>query len=321
MTAGRSCPLSYRYSADVFNRPAAFQADALYVVGGLYGNEQALATVLALFEAEPARHKRLLFNGDFNWFNIEPGAFERINRTVLNFDAIRGNVETELAAQAGAGEGGDDAGCGCGYPEWVGDGVVERSNTIMRRLAATAAGFADLRRRMGELPMHARVDVGGVGVGVVHGDAESLAGWGFAPEHLAEPAALTQAARWFDAAGVRIFACSHTCTPVLAPVANRHGEMCLIANNGAAGMPNFSNLAGGLMTRIALEPCTHARPVYAQRLGPLHVEAIGIPYDAARWQERFLAQWPEGSPAYLSYWERIRNGTGYRKEQACVGVG
>ncbi|MFN7751811.1 MAG: hypothetical protein ACK5TE_06045, partial [Pseudomonadota bacterium] len=35
--------------------------------------------------------------------------------------------------------GGDDAGCGCAYPDWVGDEVVERSNRILARLRSTVA--------------------------------------------------------------------------------------------------------------------------------------------------------------------------------------
>ena len=41
---------------------------------------------------------KLVFNGDFNWFNADAMAFEGINRVVLQHVALRGNVETELAA-------------------------------------------------------------------------------------------------------------------------------------------------------------------------------------------------------------------------------
>ena len=42
MTPGRSCPLSYRYAPSIFNRDADVHAETIYVVGGLYGNVQAL---------------------------------------------------------------------------------------------------------------------------------------------------------------------------------------------------------------------------------------------------------------------------------------
>ena len=95
--AGRSCPLHYRYRPAVFARPAEFACDVLYVVGGLYGNRPALASVLELAAAEPGR-TAVVFNGDFNWFNVDQDGFESVNRTVLGHIALRGNVETELAA-------------------------------------------------------------------------------------------------------------------------------------------------------------------------------------------------------------------------------
>jgi transcriptional repressor NrdR len=78
--AGRSCPLHYHYGPDVFNSapdPQLSDLETLYVVGGLYGNELALHVVLRLFEQEQGR-KRLVFNGDFHWFDIDPPTFERV---------------------------------------------------------------------------------------------------------------------------------------------------------------------------------------------------------------------------------------------------
>ena len=138
--AGRSCPLHYRYQPAVFAAEATAPlrgVEVLYVVGGLYGNELALHEVLRLFDAERG-NKRLVFNGDFHWFDADPAVFDRIQRSVMAHHALRGNVETELAAEEAA----DDAGCGCAYPAWVGDEVVERSNRILRRLRG-AAGPAD----------------------------------------------------------------------------------------------------------------------------------------------------------------------------------
>ena len=66
MTPGRSGPLHYRYRPADFAVAPATTCDTLYGVGGLYGN--ALSQVLALF-AQERGDKRLVFNGDFNWFN------------------------------------------------------------------------------------------------------------------------------------------------------------------------------------------------------------------------------------------------------------
>ena len=46
--AGRVCPLPYRYGAAAIARAATQSAQTLYVIGGLYGNQPALQTVLAM---------------------------------------------------------------------------------------------------------------------------------------------------------------------------------------------------------------------------------------------------------------------------------
>ena len=319
---GRSCPLHYRYRPGVFARPAdpgCETLDVLYVVGGLYGHAGALAQIVQRFQAETGR-KRLVFNGDFNWFNVEPAAFEALNRTVLGYDALRGNVETELADPAAT----DDAGCGCAYPEWVGDGVVERSNRILQRLRATAQQYPALQARLAALPMHRRADVGGLRVAVVHGDAESLAGWGFAQEHLQQPAHRAQVRAWFDAAQVDAFACSHTCLPVFhsLPVPGRAVDP-VVLNNGATGMPNFRGDAAGLFTRIAATPLQSAgwrfgitRSVAGQTV---YLDAVAVAGEAAAVQAAqadFLRDWPAGSDAHASYWARIAEGPAYTPEEA-----
>lgn len=307
-SAGRSCPLHYRYAPHVFARPAEFSCEVLYVVGGLYGNQSALDAVLDLFAHETGP-KRLVFNGDFNWFDVAPASFERVNRLALEHDALRGNVETELAAVDG---GVDDVGCGCAYPEWVGDTVVQRSNRIMQRLRATAQRFPALTEQLVSLPMWRRIDVGGRRVAVVHGDAQSLAGWGFAQEHLRERAHRQQVRRWFDEAEVDIFASSHTCLPVFhtLPMAGR-GFAPIVLNNGAAGMPNFRDDSAGLLTRIAVRPFSGPERRFGVERNGLHMDAIALAIDIDVWSKQFLAQWPEGSDAHASYWQRISHGPDY----------
>ena len=295
---GRNCPLAYRYSPEVFRRPAEFEAETLYAIGGLYGNAFALAAILEL-AAQESSAPTLVFNGDFNWFDVDPGGFAALNAAVLGHVALRGNVETEVAHD------GDEAGCGCAYPEYVGDADVERSNAILGRLRATARGFPDLRARLGALPMHAVAAVGGVRIAIVHGDAWSLAGWRFAQESLAAEAI----GRAFDAAGVSVFASSHTCLPVMHRSADG-----VIANNGAAGMPNFRGTRYGLVTRIATAP--RADALYGERVGPVVVEALAVRYDHARWLAHFDRVWPAGSPAAVSYRKRITDGPGYDPARA-----
>lgn len=316
---GRSCPLHYRYWPEVFASPpsdGSADLEVLYVVGGLYGNPFALDRVLELFDRETGR-KRLLFNGDFHWFDADPAPFERVQRGVLAHGALRGNVETEIAADYA---GDADAGCGCSYPEWVGDGVVERSNRILGRLRHAATDAQ--RAQLAVLPMWQRADVGGVRLGIVHGDAQSLAGWGFAQEHLRSEAHRREVRSWFDRAEVDVFACTHTCLPVFQGLReHRDAAPRWVLNNGAAGMPNFAGDGAGLLTRIALRPFPGPARRFGLCIGPgpkprVHAEAIAIEIDAAAWQREFLRQWPVGSDAHASYFDRIACGPAYQPDAA-----
>ena len=83
---GRTCPTSYRYSPRVFDREPEIAADTLYVVGGLYGNVEALAAVVALAAREPGP-ATLVFNGDFHWFDVADADFAQVTREVLRHPA------------------------------------------------------------------------------------------------------------------------------------------------------------------------------------------------------------------------------------------
>ncbi len=303
---GRACPVSYRYGASALGGAPTIEAETLYVAGGLYGNPFALDALLGLAAREPGA--QLVFNGDFNWFNVGRDDYRRINEAVLAHTATRGNVETELC------QPGEGVGCGCGYPDWVGDAEVARSNRIMERLRATAADEPALKRRLAALPMHAVARVGEARIGIVHGDADALAGWGFAQEVLATPAGASAAIAAFEAARVEVIASSHTCLPVMQRFETSAGET-LIANNGAAGMPNFAGTRFGIATRISVHP-PRSNALYGVTLGRLHVHAVAIEYDTAGWEQCFLAQWPPGSDAYASYYQRICGGPAYTARDA-----
>jgi hypothetical protein len=300
---GRSCPLSYRYPPPSITARPSLSVETLWVAGGLYGNPLALDALLAAYAADPGS-KALVFNGDFHWFDVDPADFRRVSETVLGFHALRGNVETELAAPE------EDAGCGCGYPDWVGDDTVERSNRIIERLKITARQSGAELERLATLPMHLAARVGEAFVGIVHGDAASLAGWSFSQEALAAPGGYAAAQAAFAQARVDVFASSHTCLPVMQ---HFDGGPVLI-NNGAAGMPNFRGMTAGLVSRISVNPSGNA--LYWTRCGTVFVEAVVVPYDNHAWQERFLAQWPRGTDAHASYWERITRGPRYELAQA-----
>lgn len=295
-TPGRSCPLRYRYSPQAIAAAPTRQANILYVVGGLYGNLPALEEIerMAAAEAGPVT---LCFNGDFNWFNVDDESYCAINQRVLQHQATLGNVEAELSSAS------DDAGCGCAYPEQVDAGVVERSNRIHARLKATAQRHAALTQRLESLPLFARFAVGDCRVGVVHGDAESLAGWRFGIDSVAHPDTAPWLRSVFDAAQVDVFASSHTCEPVLHPIGQEQRPGVLI-NNGAAGMPNAGGRYPGLVSRIARTPSPH--PVaYGTQVAGAFIDALPVTYDQARWLQRFLRQWPEHSDAHRSYFQRL----------------
>lgn len=313
---GRSCPLHYRYVPSVLNRAAEIHTETLYVIGGLYGNPFALEKILAIAQQETVK-PTLVFNGDFNWFNIDRASFSDINCAVLAHHALRGNVETELADDGANGDA--SAGCGCAYPENVSDLEVEYSNRIMGDLQATAAHFPQIRQRLAALPMHLVAEIGDVKIGVVHGDAHSLAGWDFSREALLNPLAITSLQRDFVDANVDIFACTHTCLPAIktVPLAHDAGSIAkgLIVNNGSAGMANFRDTTYGLITRISRMP----HPLVGKlglsqstaRAHDLHVDLLRVDFDSAAWTQMFLSNWPDGSAAHASYFNRITSGPAF----------
>jgi hypothetical protein len=283
-------------------------ADTVYVVGGLYGNVEALDALHAMAAREPGPVS-IVFNGDFHWFDVAHKDFETITRCVLAGPAIRGNVETEIAAEDSG------AGCGCAYPMDVSDAEVNRSNHILERLRETASAFPQFRARLAALPMNLVAAVGEARIGIVHGDAASLAGWGFAQDRLDDPRHARWIASMFEASGMDVFASTHTCLPALRTY-EVGGARRGIANNGAAGMPNFEATRFGLVTRIGREPFAGAEKLHAMRVRGVHVEALRVDYDHERWVARFLASWPEGSPAHQSYFGRITRGPRFAVDRA-----
>ncbi|MEO8386120.1 MAG: hypothetical protein ABI583_12815 [Betaproteobacteria bacterium] len=308
MTPGRSCPLHYRYPPAIFARAAEIHAETIYVIGGLYGNVQALKEILALAAAEPVT-PTLIFNGDFNWFNIDPASFQSINLEVLKHVALRGNVETELATNAG------DTGCGCAYPDYVDDADVERSNQIMRRLRDMAKAFPALSNTLANLSMNAVAQVGGARFGIVHGDAESLAGWRFAHDSLHEAVNVNWLHQVCRAASLDGFASSHTCLPTFRQFQDGDTKH-IVLNNGAAGMPNFSHTQYGLLSRLSVHPSREGLSQYGGMIGDVHIDAIPVHYDASAFEKTFLANWPAGSPAHHSYFHRILAGPAYAAPHA-----
>jgi predicted phosphodiesterase len=304
--AGRVCPVDYNYAPNVFARAADFAADTLYVVGGLYGNLAALEAIENLAAREIAR-PQIVFNGDFHWFDAEPHWFTAIEQGVAPYRALRGNVETELSRASDIG-----AGCGCAYPESVSGDVVARSNEILKLLRNAAP--AATRERFSRLPMHLVAQVGGLRIGLVHGDAVALAGWRFAQDELDNPKRRAWLADIREAAKVDVFASTHTCAAALREFALPSGHLTVV-NNGAAGMANFAGTQFGVITRIATTPSPHAA-LYGTLRGDVHIDAIAVHHDMQAFLSRFIARWPQESPAHASYYRRIMRGPDYAVAQA-----
>jgi len=313
--AGRVCPASYSYSPSSFARPPELRAEVLYVVGGLYGNRFALAEIERMASCEDV-HAQIVFNGDFHWFDADAESFMHIDHAVGRHAALRGNVETELA-------GDDEAnGCGCAYPESVPDDDVERSNAILSKLRA-AARSADaiepgIRARLAALPMHLVAQVGAARIGIVHGDAWALAGWRFAHDSLHNAERASSMTALFEQAALDGFASTHTCLPALKVFDTPLGER-FVVNNGAAGMPNFTNTRCGLITRLAATPLPHALSparLYGTDAAGVYVDALAVRFDASAWEAEFERVWPKLSPAYLSYRHRIVHGPDFSVDEA-----
>ncbi|SFR66623.1 hypothetical protein SAMN05216203_2367 [Marinobacter daqiaonensis] len=303
MSEGRSCPLHYRYRPEALTLfPEPCDADVLYVVGGLYGNPFALDEIeaMAAREQQQGHRVRLLFNGDFNWFNASDELFRDINARVLSHSAITGNVEYELARP------GDDTGCGCAYPDFVDDAVVARSNRIMERLQGVAGRHPDIQEQLARLPRFQCLIFGGLKVVVLHGDPESLAGWGLSHEVLSHDGD-DQLGEWFRRSDADIIISTHTCLPVMRSLAV-DGRPRVFLNNGSAGMGNLAGGSSGLVARVARSPASPAAFHLPSEL-PVDASLEPVVFPLAPWLQRFDQLWPYGSDAALSYRQRIINGT------------
>lgn len=309
---GRSCPLAYRYDpASLCQAPEPVSADVLYIVGGLYGNPCALDEIerMARQEAEQGRQVQLVFNGDFNWFNTDDHLFREINQRVLGHTASLGNVEYELANPA------PGAGCGCAYPEQVEQSVVERSNRIMTRLQAVAGKHPDILDSLRQLPRTLCLVFGGLRILVLHGDPESLAGWGLSRESFS-PKNNLQHADWFRKTGADIIVSSHTCMPALWS-GMVDGRPRVIANNGSAGMANLQADPRGLITRIGFGAPGSGSEASTGAAG-VTVSLCPTSFDTDAWLAMFDRLWPPGSDAALSYRQRILHGTSLLPERLVI---
>ena len=147
---------------------------------------------------------------------------------------------------------------------------------------------------------------GGLKILVLHGDPESLAGWGLAHESFSAGNELSLD-KWFRASGADVITSTHTCLPALwsGMVDER---FCVVANNGSAGMGNLLSDPRGLVTRLGFTSPL-AEPVAGIEHRGLNVSLLPVSYDLDAWLPRFDQLWPAGSAAAVSYRNRIISGT------------
>jgi hypothetical protein len=162
--------------------------------------------------------------------------------------------------------------------------------------------------------MHLVAGVGDRRVGIVHGDAASLAGWRFAHDALDDRSNIAWLGNIREQSAVDIFASTHTCLAALRDFDLPSGHLTVI-NNGSAGMANFAGTTHGLISRIATLPCPH-QTLYGTTRNGVHVDALTVDFNLDEFLARFDARWPQGSPAHTSYYQRITSGPNHTPDQA-----
>ena len=263
-------------------------AETLYVIGGLYGNVEALDARARARRAR-AGPVALVFNGDFHWFDVDPRDFAAIDggRAGACGAARQRRDRARRRRRRGAG-------CGCAYPDDVERRRVARSNEILVRLRATARRCPRAARatRRACRCISSRAWATRASASCTATRPRSPAG-ASPTTALDDPA--HRALGRIDVprrARRRLRVARHTCLPALRRFDWPGGVP--IANNGAAGMPNFRGTP--LRVAHAHRPCGRRRAerLHGARLAGAFVEALRVDYDQARWLRAFDRRWPAG---------------------------
>jgi hypothetical protein len=120
---GRSCPLAYQYQPEALAQPTRWRPTPSTSRAACTATRPPSRPCSSGPPTNPVGPATIVFNGDFHWLDIDPGDFQAISEAVLAHHTTKGNVEAELASQGSD----EDAGCGCAYPDYIGDDVVDRS--------------------------------------------------------------------------------------------------------------------------------------------------------------------------------------------------
>lgn len=317
MKAGRSCPIDYVLTEDMFIENEVSDYNTIYVVGGLYGNIFALEEIENIVKNGRKNGEKsiLVFNGDSHWFDKCEDTFFMVEKKIMNFITMQGNVEAEMTRDTDIG-----VGCGCAYPSCVDDATVERSNRIHAELKKITDANLEIKERMKERPKVKVLKMGNIKICITHGDEKLLGGWGCSVDSLSNESRRKELKGWMDSKGISIMAVSHTCSPVFwgyEVEKNKYESEISVINNGAAGLPNFCDGRYGIITRISESKSDKA--IYRTKVREVYVEGIAVKYDNEKFIKWFDKVWPTGSPAEISYRDRIVNSTDVSLKSAVIG--
>lgn len=296
--AGRICPLDYYIDAESYKKIRTIENSTVYIVGGLYGNLEALKEIINMAEEEYNKYKSevfIVFNGDMHWFDIIED-FMNIEQMSKGYEKLLGNVERELFRENDIG-----IGCGCAYPDYVDDNIVERSNIIHKKLKDTVNKLPEYKKIFSDRKMNMVIQLSKQKIAITHGDEQKLGGWECSRESLSRIYRQEKLNKWFKENDIDILATTHTCSPAALKIENG-----IVINNGASGMPNFKDKIYGLITRISLYKSDKA--IYREKIKNLFLEAVAVKYDNDKFLKWFDNVWAIGSEASLSYRDRIANG-------------
>ena len=296
---GRICPLDYSIDAESFRKVRAIENSTVYVVGGLYGNSEALKEIINMAEEEYNKYESkvfIVFNGDMHWFDIDIEDFKNIEDMSDGCEKLLGNVERELFREKDIG-----IGCGCVYPDYVSNDIVERSNIIHKKLKNIVNKLPKYKNMLSKRKMNIVIQISEQKIAITHGDEQKLGGWECSRENLSKIDRQEKLNKWFRENDIDILATTHTCSPAALKTENG-----IVINNGASGMPNFKNKIYGLITRISLYKSDMA--IYREKIKNLYTEAVAVKYNNNKFLKWFDNLWAKGSEASLSYRDRISVG-------------
>lgn len=301
--AGRACPIDYMLDQKVWSSEVTddHTFDTLLIAGGLYGNPFAADELTRMYNNECERlgasgRVGVVLNGDIHWFDRDIENFGLVEKKIENYIPLIGNVEAEVRRLDDIG-----VGCGCAYPDCTDDASVSRSNRIHGMMKNEIQKSQELLALLENRAAHMTAKVGGLKIGITHGDEKLLGGWECAIEQLEDVIRQAELNDFMTDNGIDIFATTHTCAAVAARLSSG-----IVINNGSAGLPTFRGQKFGVLTRISVNPCDDA--IYRCEYKDVYVEAVPVRYDHDSYVEWFDKLWPHNSPAEVSYRKRIING-------------